>query len=52
MGFHINTFNQVAGTERWRQEVIARYSGAGEDWEAGGEAGDDSGSDGAPATVS
>jgi methylenetetrahydrofolate reductase (NADH) len=25
VGFHINTFNQVQSTERWRRELIARY---------------------------
>jgi methylenetetrahydrofolate reductase (NADPH) len=24
-GFHLNTFNQVPSTERWRRELIARY---------------------------
>ena len=27
-GFHINTFNQVESTERWRREVLARYGSA------------------------
>jgi methylenetetrahydrofolate reductase (NADPH) len=25
VGFHINTFNQVESTERWRRELVARY---------------------------
>jgi methylenetetrahydrofolate reductase (NADPH) len=25
VGFHINTFNQVESTERWRRGLIARY---------------------------
>ena len=27
-GFHINTFNQVESTERWRRDVLARYGSA------------------------
>jgi methylenetetrahydrofolate reductase (NADPH) len=28
-GFHLNTFNQVEGTERWRRQALAVYGGTG-----------------------